>query len=145
MTIKEVTYASSLYEASKQFRERVLRKPLGRTLSAKDLEDEGKQIHVVALDPDGITIVGVVVLKPLSSTCMKLRQMAVEPLNQRKGIGGKLLKYAEEVSRSLGFHVIEMNARVSALKFYEKFGYEQIGEEFTEVFLPIIKMFKNIR
>ena len=60
--------------------------PLGLRLSEEDVQDEDQQIHIAALDEDG-SIVGTVLLKPLSQSRVKLRQMAVSPSLRRSGIG----------------------------------------------------------
>jgi predicted GNAT family N-acyltransferase len=37
-----------------------------------------------------------------------------------------------------------MHARKTAMGFYEKLGYEKIGDEFTEVTIPHYKMEKRL-
>ena len=88
MTIKEISFYSADYNAMKRFREDALRIPLGLTLSDEDLKDENTQIHIAAIQDDG-KIIGTALLKPLSQRRVKLRQMAVLPSSQRKGIGRK--------------------------------------------------------
>ena len=143
MIIKEVTFLSAQYEAMKRFREETLRIPLGLTLSDNDLRDENTQIHIAAMHDDG-AIVGTVLLKPLSQGHVKLRQMAVSPLCQRNGIGRELVQFAEEAAKTLGFDNVELHARIHAQAFYEKLGYEAVGETFFEVTLPTIKMIKRL-
>lgn len=143
MVIKEISFASVQYEAMKRFREEALRLPLGLTLSGEDIEGENIQIHIAAVHDDG-TIIGTVLLKPLSQSHVKLRQMAVSPLSQRNGIGRELVRFAEETALAMGFNNIELHARIYAQGFYEKLGYRAAGEPFIEVTLPTIKMIKRI-
>ena len=143
MIIKEVTFASVQYESMKRFREDALRIPLGLTLDGDDLKDENTQIHIAAINDDG-AIIGTVLLKPLSQGHVKLRQMAVSPLLQRNGIGRKLVQFAEQSARAMGFDNIELHARIHAQAFYEKLGYAAVGERFLEVTLPTIKMIKRL-
>jgi len=143
MIIKEVYFASVDYEAMKRFREDALRIPLGLTLSDRDLEGENSQIHIAAIQDDG-TIIGTALLKPLSQRRVKLRQMAVLPSSQLKGIGRRLVLFAERLARTRGFNNIELHARIYAQGFYEKLGYQVAGEAFIEVTLPTIKMTKRL-
>ncbi len=144
--ITEVLFGSALYEQSKQFRDLVLRRPIGLTLSAQDVAGEENQIHIVALtagetkDGRDRSIIGCVLLKPLTSDLIKLRQMAVGPQAQGAGLGRKLVRFAEALAQARGYKEIELNARVSAQVFYEKLGYEVCGEPFVEVTLPTILM-----
>ncbi len=143
MIIKEVTFASEQYEAMKRFREDALRIPLGLTLSDDDLKDEDTQIHIAAVHDDG-AIMGTVLLKPLSRDHVKLRQMAVLPVLQRNGIGRRLVQFAEQTAHARGFDNVELHARIHARGFYERLGYEAVGETFFEVTLPTIKMIKRL-
>jgi len=143
MIIKEISFASADYEAMKRFREHALRTPLGLKLSDRDLKGENTQIHIAALHDDGM-IIGTVLLKPLSQSHVKLRQMAVHTLSQRNGIGRKLVLFAEATARDRGFTDIELHARIYAQGFYEKLGYQAAGEAFIEVTLPTIRMTKHL-
>jgi GNAT superfamily N-acetyltransferase len=61
----------------------------------------------------------------------QLRGMAVLDSYQKKGLGEKLVKAAEEYIVSQGSEVIWFNAREIAVGFYNKMGYEIIGEPFS--------------
>jgi predicted N-acetyltransferase YhbS len=144
MIIREISYASDLYECSKRFREEVLRLPLGLVLSALDLQEEDRQIHIAAVESNE-TILGTVLLKPLSDEIIKLRQMAVAPALHGRGIGRDLVRFAEQLAIAKGFQTIQMHARMSAKGFYERLGYRSTGTEFIEVTVPTIKMARHIR
>lgn len=60
----------------------------------------------------------------------QLRGMAVLEKFQKKGIGETLVKYAEENAKSRSGKLIWFNAREVAVRFYEKMGYQIIGEPF---------------
>lgn len=142
VVIREVVFGSPLYRRTVAFRDRHLRQPLGLALGAADLVDEDRQIHVAAV-ADG-SVLGTVVLKPSGSALMKLRQMAVAPEAGRRGLGGRLIGFAEAVARQRGAGRIEMNARTSAQAFYEKLGYAATGPVFTEVTVPHVRMAKRL-
>ena len=138
MAIREIAFGSPLYRRTVAFRDLHLRQPLGLTLGAVDLADEDRQIHVAAL-ADG-SVLGTVVLKPSGPALMKLRQMAVAPEAGRRGLGGRLIDFAEAVALQRGADQIELNARTSAQAFYEKHGYAATGPVFTEVTVPHVRM-----
>ncbi len=119
-----------------------MREPLGLIWSKKDLDGEESQFHILAMSDQ--KIVGTVVLKPVSKTRIKLRQMAVDSHLQGNGIGKKLVLFAENLAKSKGFQEVEMIARMSALNFYKKLGYKTEGEEFEEIMVRSINMIKNL-
>lgn len=141
--IVEISFGSQHYEQSKTFRDEILRRPLGLSLSEADIVGEDKQIHIVALEAG--EILGTVLLKGLADGVIKLRQMAVAPGLQGSGCGRRLVFFAEETAVSRGFRAIELNVRVSARGFYEKLGYSAVGSEFIEVTVPTIKMVKSLQ
>ena len=61
----------------------------------------------------------------------QLRGMAVLDAYQKKGLGEKLVKAAEEYITTQDGEVIWFNAREIAVGFYNKMGYEIIGDPFT--------------
>ncbi|MFT7497450.1 MAG: ribosomal protein S18 acetylase RimI-like enzyme [Porticoccaceae bacterium] len=60
----------------------------------------------------------------------RLRGMATDKVYQGKGLGRKLILKAEEILKVRKADVLWFNARIGALDFYKKLGYEIIGEEF---------------
>lgn len=61
----------------------------------------------------------------------QLRGMAVLDSYQKKGLGEQLVKAAEEYIINKKGEAIWFNAREIAVGFYNKMGYEIIGEPFT--------------
>ena len=61
---------------------------------------------------------------------VQLRGMAVEPDVRGSGIGRQLIHACVEFSRDNGVGLLWCNARVTAVGFYRKLGFEIIGEEF---------------
>lgn len=75
----------------------------------------------------------------------QLRGMATAEGSQGKGYGRMLLKNAEDLFKDRGIDLIWCNARVSALEFYKKSGYETIGDVFDVPQIgPHYVMFKRI-
>ena len=60
----------------------------------------------------------------------QLRGMAVLNDYQKLGIGEKLMNYCENHSVKKNINLIWFNARISAVPFYEKLGYQKFGNLF---------------
>jgi GNAT superfamily N-acetyltransferase len=60
----------------------------------------------------------------------RLRGMVTEPAHQGHGLGRGLLEDALPRLRAGGIEVLWANARDSALGFYERLGFEVVGEGF---------------
>jgi len=71
--------------------------------------------------------------------------MAVPNSLQGKGIGRALMIFAENIARDMGYRILIMHARKTALGFYQKLGYSAKGEEFVEVTIPHFIMEKSLR
>lgn len=141
--IELAPFGSALYDAAKALRSEVLRKPLGMTLSERDTEGEQHQRHIVAR-LDGQRVVGSVSLLYKGHGVFKLRQMAVAESMRGAGVGASLVRCAEGEACGSGGCLMELSARVSALKFYEKLGYSAYGETYIDVTLPHIMMQKPL-
>jgi N-acetylglutamate synthase-like GNAT family acetyltransferase len=118
------------YEDTVRLRQRILRDPLGLVL---DTSGDDARTFFVAIE-DG-TVIGTVALEG-----NRLRAMAVE--TQKRGVGRALVARLEEEARSRGIARIELHARRTAQGFYEKLGYVAHGEEFIEVTIPHIAMWR---
>lgn len=115
-------------------RQRVLREPLGITLDP--VGDERCTFYVAVEDG---TVLGTV-----QREGARLRQMAVLPEQQKRGIGEKLVRFLEEDARAEGLAHIEMHAREVARGFYTKLGYVAEGPTFIEVTVPHVVMRRSI-
>ena len=58
--------------------------------------------------------------------------MAVLPMHRRRGIGGGLLRALLELSKSQGITQLELHAQLSAMPFYEQFGFIAQGDIYDE-------------
>jgi GNAT superfamily N-acetyltransferase len=139
---KEIPFGSEAYEDSVVLRDMALRKPLGLAFDPKVLALEISDNHLCAYDED--KLVGVLIMTPKEAKKVKMRQFAVDPKHQRKGIGTGLVAYAEYWAKKMGYKHIELHARLSAVPFYLRLGYEVKGNEFQEVTIPHFAMEKNL-
>lgn len=136
-------HGSAFYAQEVALRRRVLREPLGLDFTPEQLEAEKRDLHLVAVD-DG-RVVGCLVLTPLGGGAVQMRQVAVEPSWQGKGVGKRLVETSEALARERGYAEMVLHARETAVDFYLKQGYRVRGEPFIEVTIPHREMFKLIR
>ena len=111
-------------------------------------DNDPESIHFAALDHDKIIGCCTLTANPQSvikDSYYQLRGMAVLEDYQGGGIGRKLLYAAESKLIELGKTVLWFNARTSAVGFYQKYGYQVLGNEFKIKGVgPHYKMFKEI-
>ena len=138
--IRIITYGSDDYDAELQLRDKVLRKPLGMSLFEEDLSRDKADIHI-AVFYDNV-LVGCLLLLPVAENVLKMRQVAVDEAFRSNGLGGLMVDFAEEYAQKQGYKKIELNARETALAFYERHNYSVTGEQFFEVGIPHRKMLK---
>ena len=142
MALKLIDHGSKDYKKMIDLRYHLLRRPLGLSFTDEELESEKNNIHIGCFDDDKME--GCCMLVPKDKENIQLRQMAVTSGLQGKGIGRVLTTFAENVARDRGYKKIMMNARKTAMGFYEKLGYSKTGDEFTEVTIPHFVMEKNL-
>jgi GNAT superfamily N-acetyltransferase len=142
MALRIIDHGSVEYDRMVELRKEILRRPLGLDFTPEDLEAEKDDILVGAFDED--RILACCLLKKVDADTCKLRQMAVHGSLQGKGVGASLMNFAENVARDRGYRKMTMNARKTALGFYDKLGYRVVGEEFSEVTIPHYRMEKSL-
>ena len=142
MALKLIDYGSREYQQMVQLRNDILRKPLGLYFAPEELEKEKDEILIGAFEEE--KMLGCCMMVEVDRATVRLRQMAVLNNLQGKGIGKAMMQFAENIARDRGFRKIMMHARKSATGFYEKLGYQVIGNEFEEVTLPHFVMEKKL-
>lgn len=137
-----IEHNSFKYQASVVLRSKVLRIPLGLKFSEEELENEYNQIHFGVFDND--LLVGILIMVPSENQSVKMRQVAIDPYHQAKGIGVQLVQFSEKYVEELGFEKIELHARETAKRFYEKLNYKTDNKLFYEIGIPHFKMWKKL-
>lgn len=89
-------------------------------------DDDAATVHLGAFTDEG-RCVGIASL--YANQGLQLRGMAVEPERQGTGVGAALIRRIHEVAAERG-ETLWCNARVSAVGFYRRLGWETEGEEF---------------
>jgi N-acetylglutamate synthase-like GNAT family acetyltransferase len=124
-----------------ELRRAVLRRPLGLDFTSAQLAAEAGQRHLGAWD-EGRAI-GCLALSS-SGDEARMRQVAVAPDAQGRGVGRRLVAESEAEARRLGARRMTLHARQTAVAFYERLGYACEGAPFAEVGLPHRSMTKAL-
>lgn len=143
MQIFQIEFATPEYDEAVRLRYEVLRRPLGLDFTPEQLAAEYDDVHLAGFDGMG-RLIGYLCLTPLNNGEVKMRQVAVAPEWQGKGVGKKLVAASEELSKHLNFKKMTMHARETAVPFYLRLGYQKVGEQFEEVTIPHFKMEKKL-
>lgn len=142
LDIHLIQHGTAEYEETVALRDTILRKPLGLVFTAEQLGSEAADLHL-ACYLDG-SLVGCLILTAQDASTVKMRQVAVVEALQGWGIGTAMVLRSEQIARDHGYAVMKLNARMAAVPFYERLGYECIGEPFEEVTIPHHTMIKQL-
>jgi predicted GNAT family N-acyltransferase len=143
MTILNIEFATPEYDETVQLRDKILRRPLGLAFSEEQLAEEYADFHLAAYTNDWL-LRGCLVLTPKDDKTLKMRQVAVDEAVQKTGVGQQLVAASEALGRVRGYDIMELNARETAVPFYQKLNYSIVGERFEEVGIPHFKMTKKL-
>ncbi|MCA9583355.1 MAG: GNAT family N-acetyltransferase [Myxococcales bacterium] len=140
-TVAEVVMGSAAYERTRALRNEVLLRPFGLADFSREADDAVSR-HFAAFDGDAV--IGCVVLVPKGQGQGQLRQMAVDPNYQGRGVGRDLVDHLLSSAGDAGLLRISCHARVGAVPFYEKAGFVAEGEPFEEVGMPHLRMHRAL-
>ena len=111
----------------------VLHAPFGVAPSDDWHDDDPASEHLVAVTWDGTAegaVVGYARLITKGDEA-QIRQVAVAFDWQRSGVGSALVQAAVSEALSRGMSDVWLNARVPAIGFYERLGFEAVGDVFV--------------
>jgi predicted GNAT family N-acyltransferase len=138
-----IEFGTPEYDEEVRLRYEILRKPLGLEYTEEQLATEYADTHLGIYD-DKDNLIGCLILTPKSDGIVKMRQVAVAAELQGQGVGRYMVDVSEHIARHQGFHRIELNARDTAIPFYEALGYISEGEVFLEVGIEHRFMWKEL-
>lgn len=121
---------------------KLLRKPWKQPKGSEqdDLEETAFHLMICEFDRNPI---GIGRLHFINDDEAQIRYMAVEEKYRRKGIGKLILSELEKEAKNMRVKQIILNARESAVKFYESAGYTILGSSHT--LFESIRHFKMIK
>lgn len=111
------------WQAYYQFRWQQLRAPWQQPVGSERDELEQQSHHRMLMDGD--RLIGVGRLHQLDDGKAQVRYMAVDPAYQGRQLGARLLTELEQQALALGCSVVVLNARDSAVGFYQRLGYSK--------------------
>ncbi|MFM2267559.1 MAG: hypothetical protein RL757_1000 [Bacteroidota bacterium] len=138
-----IEFATPEYDEMVRLRYRVLREPLGLDYTPEQLATEYSDTLLVAFDTQQ-NLCACLIFTPQSAELLKMRQVAVAPEYQKKGIGQQLVAESERWARQNGYSKIVLNARENAIPFYEKLKYDVTNDWFQEINIPHKTMIKSL-
>jgi ribosomal protein S18 acetylase RimI-like enzyme len=138
----EIEFGTPAYDESIWLRSTILRKPLGLAFTSEELSREYEQYHLGYYGKAG-GLLACIVLKPLNSARIYMKQIAVREDSQKQGIGSALVCASEQFVQAKGYQEMTLHARQSAISFYERLNYVKVGEEFLELGIVHIEMRKT--
>ncbi|MEM1058123.1 MAG: GNAT family N-acetyltransferase [Verrucomicrobiota bacterium] len=144
-TFSEIAYGSADYATACTLRDDVLRRPLGLELSVVDLEQE-RQCRHFGFFTDG-ELVACLLVHPREEVgpgTVQIRQLAVEPALQGRGLGRRLMRETEEALAKDGVRRVYLNAREPVIHFYVRLGYVAVGPPHVEIGLAHQRMEKAL-
>jgi GNAT superfamily N-acetyltransferase len=142
MEIKIIEYGTDEYNDLVSLRIEALLEPIGIPSNYIVPENEKDDVFIGAFETS--KVIGCCVLTAKEDGIVQLRQMAVRPGMQAKGIGTAIIEFAEKTAIAKRFHILMMHARDPVIGFYEKCGYSIVGEQFSEVGMGHHKMEKQL-
>jgi len=114
------------FELMYDLRWRILRQPWNQPKGSEKDEIESEAYHFIVLLHN--EMVGTARFHKLNENIGQIRYLAVEKPFQRKGIGGKLMEAIHLTAMNQFLKYIILNARETALPFFEKMGYKIIED-----------------
>lgn len=124
-----VKFGSQAWGEARRIRYSVFFEPHDLPLSVMDDSQETDAIHLVAIEVS--QVVGYSRLFDLGHGQFQISQMVILPAHQHQGIGQLLLQTLIHKAQSLGATSITLKARLPAIQFYTKQGFQPCGEVFA--------------
>ncbi len=132
--VREVTQAQTL-----ALRTQILRPGHAPDARLFGVEDTEETRHFAAFEGEEVVGACYIVRRaaPFDSLALawQLRGMAVQTQRQGQGIGAQLVARVELEARLAKMEILWFNARRVAVGFYERLGFERLGEEFE---IPVV-------
>ena len=136
-----IPYGGQQWKEAVRLRENILRKPLGSHFSKGELEEEKEHLQIGGI-LQGVLIASAV-LVPLGDE-MKMQRVVVREDLRNKRIGTKMMRFCEDLASRKNYRAMFCHARDSAVRFYLKNDYQEIGDYFDEDGIPHLKMSKDL-
>ena len=118
-------------------RKRLLRDGTSSDVVVWDGDDEPTTFHLGACADGALIAISTWLRRRYpdrpAEQAVQLRGMAVDPATRGTGVGGQLLQVGLTRCAAEGATLLWARARVAALSFYARHGFEPVGPEYTDL------------
>jgi predicted GNAT family N-acyltransferase len=135
--------SESLYEDALSVRKTVFVDEQGVDPDIEVDEHDETATHLAAYDERGEPI-GSGRFRSLDEGTGKVERVAVLADRRGSGLGRAIMAQIEAIARERGHERLVLHSQTRAEPFYERVGYERVGEEFEEAGIPHVEMCKEI-
>lgn len=144
--LKFVEYGSDEYHQAAQLRYRLFYQEHDIPFESIFDPQEEQDLHLAITASPINSVLAYGRLGQNSFNEFQIYQMVVVPEYQRHGLGMRILQSLTEAAAERGAGLLILNARITKMQFYQKFGFEPVGEVFASSMtgVPHIKMQKEI-
>ena len=115
------------FKAYYELRYRVLRAPWGQPKDTEKDDYEPISQHFMAIDEANGKVVGVIKMFEKSDGVGWVSHLAIDPAQQKKGVGKLLMDTVENAAKERGFHVIGCMSRLNTTSYFERMGFVTAG------------------
>lgn len=126
------------YTPSRQVRETVFVEEQGYTLEEEFDEYDAICPHLVLFDAEMPVATGRLILLPDGTA--KLGRIAVLKSHRGQHLGAQIVSSLLEKAKALGAKRAYVSAQCYAIPFYNKFGFQEYGEEYPDGRIPHMDM-----
>jgi|JI9StandDraft_1071089.scaffolds.fasta_scaffold277129_1 GNAT superfamily N-acetyltransferase len=95
-----------------------------------ELQSEKEDLHIGLYRLGKAEAIGCFLIRRVGEWC-QMRQVAIDPSEQGKGLGSLLISYFEDYALSIGVTLLFIEARAVAVPFYLRNGYTVLPESFV--------------
>lgn len=135
--------SESLYEDALSVRKTVFVEEQGVDPDIEVDEHDETATHLAAYDERGEPI-GSGRFRSLDEETGKVERVAVLADRRDSGLGRAIMGQIEAIARDRGVERLVLHSQTRAAPFYERVGYERVGEEFEEAGIPHVEMRKEL-
>jgi predicted GNAT family N-acyltransferase len=145
--LKLIEYGSEEYYQAAILRYHLFYRQHNISLESIFNPQEKQDLHLAIITNSGNRVMAYGRLGQNSTDEFQIYQMVVVPECQGKKLGTRILQALTEIAISRGAGHLILNARITKVGFYQKFGFESVGKIFPSLMtgVPHIKMQKGLR
>lgn len=145
--LKFIQYGSEEYYQAAELRYRLFYQEHNIPFESIFSSCEEQDLHLVITTNQENYVLAYGRLAQKSCDEFQIYQMVVEPKYQGQGLGRQILQALIKAATAQGGSLVTLNARVTKRLFYQKSGFEAVGEVFASsstgiAHIPMIKMIR---